>query len=129
MAPESLFFFVLGKIPSESKDGERIPQDTTEDISTKEKNIPQQSNIRPQRSFMKPRSLVQPLPSCLTSVPSLNSVLAPIASPEVVRVDEGFEEMTVEGNWASKIVYDIRLACIRSFLGLKIKKFLKLLTG
>lgn len=43
-----------------------------------------QSNIRPQRSFMKPRTLVQPLPSCLASVPSLNSVLAPIASPEVV---------------------------------------------
>ena len=82
-----LFFSV--KIPSESKDDkEKLSQDAFEDGRAREKNITQQSNIRPQRSFMKPRSLVQPLPSCLTSVPSLNSVLAPIASPEVVNIDK-----------------------------------------
>ncbi|KAK6635017.1 hypothetical protein RUM44_000266 [Polyplax serrata] len=68
--------------------GDQVVQETAtvttvEDGRRKENCQAQQNHFRPPKSSIKPRSLVQPLPTCLTSVPSLNSVLAPIASPEV----------------------------------------------
>lgn len=77
-----LLFWVLG-IPHSQSIG---PIAQTED---KEKPEPVDGDwkglARPQRpSSTKPRSLVQPLPSSLTPVPSLTSIMAPIASPEVV---------------------------------------------